>query len=165
MKKQFRKITALVTLALLAVPNAFAQNNSLAGTNYPGGSNFGTSGGTIKENPKGADWETLVYGGKEYTYFKGNAKIDGYTTSNQALLGFHWMGHSVDEVLGVADTIYLCNVATGEYLQIGEYWGSSAMINHVGLPYRLVKGYSQRAQQNVVFPGWAEKEGYRAYES
>lgn len=163
MKKQFRKITALVALALLAVPNAFAQtdpDNTLEGTTYPGGSNFGTSGGTIKENPKGADWETLVYGGKEYTYFKGNAKIDGYTTSNQALLGFHWMGHSVDEVLGVADTIYLCNVATGEYLQIGEYWGSSAMVNHVGLPYRIVKGYSQRAWQQQVFPNWAEKEGY-----
>ena len=144
--KTFTRFIALSAMMLLAVSTAFAQGQG--GSNYP----------STTHPTKGEDWEIIEYGGKQYTYFKGNDKIDGFKTSERKMLGFHWKGHTVSEV--ESDTLYLCNVATGEYMQIGEYWGETGMINHVGLAYKLKKGYSQRKNQSVVFPGWSEEDGY-----
>lgn len=127
MKQRTTKIIALVAMALLAVSTAFAQGT--------GGSDYAY----IEDDPnKGSDWELLTHNGKKYSYFKGNAKIDGYKTSTKStLLGFHWMGNRVEDVEN--DTLYICNVATGEYMQIGDYWGETSMINHAGLAYKLDK--------------------------
>lgn len=150
MKQRTTKIIALVAMALFAVSTAFAQLPSGGGSNYPNIS---------ADNKRGEDWELVEFGDTAYSYFKGNAKIDGYkTTGESVVLGKHWMGNALSDV--VNDTLYLCNVATGEYMQVGEYWGETGMINHVGLPYLLVKGYSQRKKQQHVFPGWKEADGY-----
>lgn len=127
MKQRTTKIIALVAMALFAVSTAFAQGT--------GGSDYAY----IEDDPnKGSDWVLLTHNGKKYSYFKGNAKIDGYKTSTKStLLGFHWMGNRVEDVEN--DTIYICNVATGEYMQIGDYWGETSMINHAGLAYKLDK--------------------------
>ena len=127
MKQRTTKIIALVAMALFAVSTAFAQGT--------GGSDYAN----IEDDPnKGSDWVLLTHNGKKYSYFKGNAKIDGYKTSTKStLLGFHWMGNRVEDVEN--DTIYICNVATGEYMQIGDYWGETSMINHAGLAYTLDK--------------------------
>lgn len=127
MKQRTTKIIALVAMALFAVSTAFAQGT--------GGSDYAN----IEPDPnKGSDWVLLTHNGKKYSYFKGNAKIDGYKTSTKStLLGFHWMGNRVEDVEN--DTIYICNVATGEYMQIGDYWGETSMINHAGLAYTLDK--------------------------
>lgn len=127
MKQRTTKIIALVAMALFAVSTAFAQGT--------GGSDYAN----IEPDPnKGSDWVLLTHNGKKYSYFKGNAKIDGYKTSTKStLLGFHWMGNRVEDVEN--DTLYICNVATGEYMQIGDYWGETSMINHAGLAYKLYK--------------------------
>lgn len=127
MKQRTTKIIALVAMALFAVSTAFAQGT--------GGSDYAN----IEPDPnKGSDWELITHNGKKYSYFKGNAKIDGYKTSTKStLLGFHWMGNRVEDVEN--DTLYICNVATGEYMQIGDYWGETSMINHAGLAYTLDK--------------------------
>ena len=157
MKQRTTKIIALVAMALLAVSTAFAQGVGWR----EGGSNLNiTNPSMVKaDEKKGADWEIITHNNVEYSYFKGNAKIDSYkTTTESTLLGFHWMGHEVSEVED--EILYLCNVATGEYMLIGEYWGETGMINHAGLQYKLVKGYPQRAKQKTVFGEWPETEGY-----
>ena len=137
MKQRTTKIIALVAMALLAVSTAFAQGT--------GGSDYAN----IEDDPnKGSDWVLLTHNGKKYSYFKGNAKIDGYKTSTKStLLGFHWMGNRVEDVEN--DTIYICNVATGEYMQIGDYWGETSMINHAGLAYTLDK-QTERTERSTV---------------
>lgn len=137
MKQRTTKIIALVAMALFAVSTAFAQGT--------GGSDYAN----IEPDPnKGSDWVLLTHNGKKYSYFKGNAKIDGYKTSTKStLLGFHWMGNRVEDVEN--DTIYICNVATGEYMQIGDYWGETSMINHAGLAYTLDK-QTERTERSTV---------------
>lgn len=137
MKQRTTKIIALVAMALFAVSTAFAQGT--------GGSDYAN----IEDDPnKGSDWVLLTHNGKKYSYFKGNAKIDGYKTSTKStLLGFHWMGNRVEDVEN--DTIYICNVATGEYMQIGDYWGETSMINHAGLAYTLDK-QTERTERSTV---------------
>ena len=147
MKKAFTKFIVLSAMLLLAVSSAFAQGKG--GSNYPD---------IVTDPNKGPDWELVTYGGKTYSYFRGNQMIDTIKSTQRKMLGFHWKGHDVSEI--EADTFYLCNVATGEYLQVGEYWGQTGMINHVGLAYKLVKGYYQRKQQAAVFPNWSEETGY-----
>lgn len=137
MKQRTTKIIALVAMALFAVSTAFAQGT--------GGSDYAN----IEADPnKGSDWELITHNGKKYSYFKGNAKIDGYKTSTKStLLGFHWMGNRVEDVEN--DTLYICNVATGEYMQIGDYWGETSMINHAGLAYTLDK-QTERTERSTV---------------
>lgn len=155
MKQRTTKIIALVAMAVLAVSTAFAQGNW-----REGGSNLNiTNPGMVKPDAtKGAEWEIITFNDVDYSYFKGSERIDTIRSSKRSMLGFHWKGNELSKVLN--DTIYLCNVATGEYMQVGEYWGETGMINHVGLPYMLKHGYSQRAKQQHVFPNWPETEGY-----
>lgn len=146
MKQRFTKIITLLAMAFLIVSNAFAQGK--------GGSDYETS-----ESAKGSEWELLVHNGKSYNYFKGSPKVDGFKMNDRVRLGFHWKGNRVEDVEN--DTLYLCNVATGEYMQIGEYWGETSMINHVGLPYLLDK-QTTRPSRNSSNSEWSdfEQNGY-----
>lgn len=148
MKKAFTKFIVLSAMLLLAVSSAFAQGT--------GGSDYAQK----ETSPRGDDWEVIVFGDKKYDYFKGSALIDGFRSNSRARLGFHWKGHRVSEV--ESDTLYLCNVATGEYLQIGDYWGETGMINQVGLPYALHKETSRPIRPTFTQTGyWFQPVGVR----
>lgn len=148
MKQRTTKIIALVAMALLAVSSAFAQGT--------GGSDYAQK----ETSPRGDEWEVIVFGDKKYDYFKGSDLIDGFRSNSRARLGFHWKGHRVSEV--ESDTLYLCNVATGEYLQIGDYWGETGMVNQVGLPYILYKETSRPIRPTFTQTGyWFQPVGVR----
>ena len=124
-----KKSITLFLMVLMAVTAAFSQTQRSRGeSSIAGGS-----------SDKGADWEVFTFGGVGYDYFKGSTTVDKITTDAH-LLGFHWKGND----LIVNDTIYLCNVATGEYMQIGELWGENGMTSHVGIPYKIISGSSTR---------------------
>lgn len=148
MKQRTTKIIALVAMALFAVSSAFAQGT--------GGSDYAQK----ETSSRGDEWEVIVFGDKKYDYFKGSALIDGFRSNSRARLGFHWKGHRVSEV--ESDTLYLCNVATGEYLQIGDYWGETGMINQMGLPYILYKETSRPIRPTFTQTGyWFQPVGVR----
>ena len=148
MKKAFTKFIVLSAMLLLAVSSAFAQGT--------GGSDYDQK----ETSPRGDDWEVIIFGDKKYDYFKGSALIDGFRSNSRARLGFHWKGHQVSEVEN--DTLYLCNVATGEYLQIGDYWGETGMINQMGLPYVLHKETSRPIRPTFTQTGyWFQPVGVR----
>ncbi|QYR11454.1 hypothetical protein [Prevotella sp. Rep29] len=148
MKKAFTKFIVLSAMLLLAVSSAFAQGK--------GGSDYAQK----ETSPRGDEWEVIVFGDKKYDYFKGSDLIDGFRSNSRARLGFHWKGHRVSEV--ESDTLYLCNVATGEYLQIGDYWGETGMVNQVGLPYILYKETSRPIRPTFTQTGyWFQPVGVR----
>ena len=64
-------------------------------------------------------------------------EIDGINA--EKLLGLHWPGR---EMTGNMEDVYLCNVETGEYLDLGDMWGSSAIASHIGIPLYFEKGTS-----------------------
>lgn len=132
MKRQTIKakfISIMALSVLLAMP-ALSQTE---GNEY-------LHGGKSKPSERGDDWEVYEFDGKDYNYYKGNPKVDAITV--EKLLGHHWMGRTLEE-LGKEEEIYLCNMATGEYLLVGEYWGETSMTDHTGLSYKLVKGSFQ----------------------
>jgi len=148
MKKAFTKFIVLSAMLLLAVSSAFAQGT--------GGSDYAQK----ETSPRGDEWEVIVFGDKKYDYFKGSDLIDGFRSNSRARLGFHWKGHRVSEV--ESDTLYLCNVATGEYLQIGDYWGETGMVNQMGLPYILYKETSRPIRPTFTQTGyWFQPVGVR----
>ncbi|MBR5436978.1 MAG: hypothetical protein IK120_08990, partial [Muribaculaceae bacterium] len=124
-----KRIT-LILMALLTITTAFSQTTRSKGASiYPGST-----------STRGDDWEVFEFGGNTYNYFKGNAAVDELTT--EKLLGFHWKGSKYNEHLN--EEIYLCNMQTGEYLQIGDLWGENGMTSHVGIPYKIIPGTSTR---------------------
>ncbi|MBR6495157.1 MAG: hypothetical protein IKT22_07875 [Prevotella sp.] len=124
-----KRIT-LILMALLTITTAFSQTTRSKGASiYPGST-----------STRGDDWEVFEFGGNTYNYFKGNAAVDELTTGK--LLGFHWKGNKYDE--HIDEEIYLCNMQTGEYLQIGDLWGENGMTSHVGIPYKIIAGNSTR---------------------
>lgn len=123
-----KRTITLILMAFMTITMTFAQR-SKGEAAVPG-----------SVSPYGADWEVYNMDGKSYNYFKGNARVDTITVEN--MLGKHWKGNEVD-IIGDQE-IYLCNVATGEYLLVGDYWGETSMTNHVGLSYKLLPGTSTR---------------------
>ena len=123
-----KRTITLILMAFMTITMTFAQR-SKGESEVPG-----------SVSPYGADWEVFNLKGKSYNYFKGNAAVDAITVEN--LLGKHWKGNEVD-IIGDQE-IYLCNVATGEYLLVGDYWGETSMTNHVGMSYKLLPGTSTR---------------------
>ncbi len=126
-----RKITLLL-MALMVMTTAFSQTTRSKGESLVPGA----------ESPKGPDWELFTFGGKSYNYYKGNPVVDAITVDN--LLGGHWMGNELSTIIENKDTFYLCNVETGEYLLVGDYWGETSMTNHVGMPYVILPYESTR---------------------
>lgn len=128
-----RRITLLL-VGLMTIAPVFSQTTRSKGSSQ-------LKGG-ISE--KGANWETftVVENGveKTYDYFLGSESVDGLTT--EKLLGQHWKGRDYKTVLG--DTVYFVNVATGEYMQIGDFWGENSVTSHVGIPYKIISGTSTR---------------------
>ena len=125
--KMKRKITLLL-MALMVMTTAFSQTTRSKGE--------ARIRGTVN-----GDWETITFDDKDYLYFLGNDQVDN-TTINTHLLGHHWKGQDFTKFIG--DSIYFCNVETGEYLQIGDLWGENGMTSHVGIPYKILEGTSTR---------------------
>ena len=148
MKKSFARFITLSAVMFLVVSSVFSQGKG--GSDYP----------YITTSEKGEEWELLTHNGQQYHYFKGSEKVDGFKMNDRIRLGFHWAGNRLEDVEN--DTIYLCNVATGEYMQIGDYWGETSMINHVGLPYLLQKQTSRPSRDPNANSQWAdfEQTGY-----
>ncbi|MBO6296984.1 MAG: hypothetical protein J6M54_05615 [Prevotella sp.] len=126
-----KRTITLILMAMMTITMTFAQR-SKGEAAVPG-----------SKSDYGPDWEAYNMDGKSYNYFKGNDAIDAITVEN--LLGQHWKGNEVD-IIGDQE-IYLCNVATGEYLLVGDYWGETSMTNHVGMPYKLLPGTSTRRSE------------------
>ena len=122
-----KRTITLILMAFMTITMTFAQR-SKGEAAVPG---------SVTKYP---DWETYNMDGKNYNYFKGNDRVDTIKVEN--MLGKHWKGNEVD-IIGDQE-IYLCNVATGEYLLVGDYWGETSMTNHVGLSYKLLRGESTR---------------------
>lgn len=123
-----KRTITLILMAFMTITMTFAQR-SKGESEVPG-----------SVSPYGADWEAYNMDGKSYNYFKGNDRVDTIKVEN--MLGKHWKGNEVD-IIGDQE-IYLCNVATGEYLLVGDYWGETSMTNHVGMSYKLLPGTSTR---------------------
>lgn len=147
MKKQFTKAFALTVLGIFATTMAFAQGQ--------GGHSHTT---TEEDTQYGSEWEVFhfpnldqdgVHDGtfKEIQYYNGghfdNIKI-------KKMLGDHWVGRSLSE-LREGTEIFLCNMKTNEYMQIGDYWGENSMTNHSGIVYTLQTAIPQRRVQE-----WSE---------
>lgn len=122
-----KRTITLILMAFMTITMTFAQRSKGEGAVH----------GSVTSYP---DWETYNMDGKSYNYFKGNDRVDTIKVEN--MLGKHWKGNEVD-IIGDQE-IYLCNVATGEYLLVGDYWGETSMTNHVGLSYKLLPGTSTR---------------------
>lgn len=123
-----KRTITLILMAFMTITMTFAQR-SKGESVVPGSTSL-----------YGTDWEVFNMNGKSYNYFKGNDRVDTIKVEN--MLGKHWKGNEVD-IIGDQE-IYLCNVATGEYLLVGDYWGETSMTNHVGLSYKLLRGESTR---------------------
>lgn len=159
MTKQFTKVFALMIIGMIVCGNVCAQ------TITEGDHDHGLFDPSLKGSewglfhfPKMNDDGSYVMDGDKNEFESFHYYLGG--TFDRILVekfkGGHWKGHLLEE-LGENEEIYLCNVATGEYLQVGDYWGQTSMTNHVGLSYKLEKGTSSRA-------GWAlfqnDKQGY-----
>lgn len=147
-----KRTITLILMAMMTITMTFAQR-SKGEAAVPG-----------SKSDYGPDWEAYNMDDKSYNYFKGNDAIDAITVEN--LLGKHWKGNEVD-IIGDQE-IYLCNVATGEYLLVGDYWGETSMTNHVGLSYKLLPGTStRRSEWGGVLPDmgsgtyWIQPTGVR----
>lgn len=123
-----KRTITLILMAFMTITMTFAQRSKGEGAVHGSESDYGP------------DWEVFKMDGKRYNYFKGNDRVDTIKVEN--MLGKHWKGNEVD-IIGDQE-IYLCNVATGEYLLVGDYWGETSMTNHVGLSYKLLPGTSTR---------------------
>lgn len=142
----------MILMAFMTITMTFAQRSKGEGAVHGSESDYGP------------DWEVFIMDGKRYNYFKGNDRVDTIKVEN--MLGKHWKGNEVD-IIGNQE-IYLCNVATGEYLLVGDYWGETSMTNHVGLSYKLLPGTStRRSEWGGVLPDmgsgtyWIQPTGVR----
>ena len=159
MRKQFTKAFALILMGLFATTMAFAQGDG--GHDHTNVEKWKKTLGPGEKNyTKGPDWELfhfpeydsngniVVVNGKKklrsINYYNGG-QFDDLTIDK--FKGGHWKGHTIDE-LREGEEFFLCNMATGEYLQIGDYWGTNEMTNHAGITYQLTKAYSQRKKEN-----------------
>ena len=144
-----KRTITLILMAFMTITMTFAQR-SKGESEVPG-----------SVSPYGADWEVFNLKGKSYNYFKGNDRVDTIKVEN--MLGKHWKGNEVD-IIGDQE-IYLCNVATGEYLLVGDYWGETSMTNHVGMSYKLLPGTSTRQWGELPDMGsgtyWIQPTGVR----
>lgn len=139
MKKQFTKAFALILMGIFATTTAFAQGKG------------GHSHTTTDDDPvKGSGWEIFHFpkidretgqpveeGGKVVFYdrhYYNGGKFDNLSIDK--FPGHHWKGNDVAKMTS-SNEIYFCNVATGEYLQVGDYWGENSMTNHAGIRYTL----------------------------
>ena len=156
MKKQITKVFALILMGIFATTMAFAQGTG--GHDHTNVEKY-ASGYT-----KGPEWELFHF--PEYDSNGNFIEVDGkkklrsinyynggmYDELNiEKLKGFNWRGRLLNEVEN-GEEFFLCNMETGEYLQIGDYWGTNEMTNHVGITYQLTKAYSQRKKENN--PAW-----------
>ena len=155
MKKQFTKAFALILMGMFATTTAFAQGKG------------GHSHTTTDEDPvRGSDWEIFHFpkidrntgepieeGGKVVFYdrhYYNGGKFDNLSIDK--FPGHHWKGNDVAKMTS-SNEIYFCNVATGEYLQVGDYWGENSMTNHAGIRYTLDTNGAVYTHAN-----WAEFE-------
>lgn len=162
MKKQITKVFALILMGIFATTMAFAQGTG--GHDHTNVEKY-ASGYT-----KGPEWELFHF--PEYDSNGNIIEVDGkkklrsinyynggvYDELNiEKLKGFNWKGRLLNEVEN-GEEFFLCNMATGEYLQIGDYWGTNEMTNHAGITYQLTKAYSQRKKENN--PAWNADPAY-----
>lgn len=63
--------------------------------------------------------------------------------NNNEALGLHWLGHQVDERNTMSD-VYLVNVKTGEYLNVGDYRGATCIADYIGMPLNIVPGKTNK---------------------
>ena len=65
----------------------------------------------------------------------------GYAQGQDA--NYQWVGNDISTVIGNSDPdmaiVYLYNVGTGKYLNIGSNWGTSVSAYEVGMPVKLTK--------------------------
>lgn len=82
------------------------------------------------------------FGSRKWRY-DGDGFLDlAYTTGIDELRGSHMLGtHWPGEELPVdgINNVYLVNCATGEYLVLGDTWGTSTMTDHVGTRFKITK--------------------------
>ena len=61
----------------------------------------------------------------------------------QGQTGNEWNGNSISSVIGNSNpdmnTVYLYNVGTKKFLNVGSYWGTSVSAYNVGMPIKLSK--------------------------
>lgn len=177
MKKQFTKTMVLILTGIFATTMAFAQG--AGGHDHTNVEKWKeTLGPNEKNYTKGPEWELFHFpeyetdanGNPTSTIVQVNGKnklrsINYYNggqfdkLSADKFLGKHWKGHTIDD-LGSSGEIFLCNMATGEYLQIGDYWGTNEMTNHAGITYKLTKAYSQRKKENNPLWNKDPEHGY-----
>lgn len=147
MKKLFTKTFALIMMGIFATTMAFAQMPTAGGHDYSN---------VIENNSKGSEWNLFHFpvinadGAAVSDQFENIWYYNGGHFDNVSIekfYGHHWRGHTIDE-LEAGEQIYFCNVKTGEYLQIGDYWGEAAMTNHAGIEYTLENTTLTRAAQN-----------------
>lgn len=126
-------------MALLVVTSAYSQTT----TRSKGRSILQGNPQYSEADPlRGANWEIFKFNNRKYHYFLGSDAVDNIV-GEEHLLGHHWRGKDLDNET-INDTIYLCNVETGEYLEIGGLWGENGLTSHVGLPYKIMTGTSTR---------------------
>lgn len=161
MKRQFTKSFALLAMGIVACCKVSAQ--------YFNGGDYNHS--LVSPSSKGSEWTllhlpklnndgTLYTSGGKPVFDNIHYYMGGYfdRVLTEKFNGGHWKGEDINDLTG-DEEIYFCNVKTGEYLQVGDYWGQTAMTNHVGLPYKLVPALSIRKRQNwAIFRG--DEDGY-----
>ncbi len=169
MKKTFTKAFALILMGVFATTMAFAQG--AGGHDHTNVEKWKTTLAPDEKNyAKGPEWELFYFpeydsngnivevDGKKklrsINYYNGG-KYDDLTIDK--FKGGHWKGHTINE-LKEGEEFFLCNMETGEYLQIGDYWGTNEMTNHVGITYQLTKAYSQRKKENN--PAWNDDPAF-----
>ena len=147
MKNLFTKVLALMAMGIIMATPAFSQG--LGGHSHT----------NTEEDPLyGKDWEIVHFPNfdddgnhdgtfREVSYYNGG-NFDNIKVNK--LLGDHWMGRSINE-LEEGTEVYLCNMKTHQYLQIGDYWGENSMTNHSGVPYKFESGVPQRRVQAWEF--------------
>ncbi len=147
MKNLFTKVLALMAMGIIMATPAFSQG--LGGHSHT----------NTEEDPLyGKDWEIFHFPNfddegnhdgtfREVSYYNGG-NFDNIKVNK--LLGDHWMGRSINE-LEEGTEVYLCNMKTHQYLQIGDYWGENSMTNHSGVPYKFESGVPQRRVQAWEF--------------
>ena len=130
-----KRTITLILMTLLVIGSANAQT-----TKRSKGKSILSGNPTYTESSyRGGDWEVFKFEDKRYHYFLGNDAVDNIDV-DQHLLGFHWRGKD----LTLNDSIYLCNMETGEYLEIGGLWGENTVTSHVGIPFKIKEGTSTR---------------------
>lgn len=139
MRKQVTRTLFVLAVSMVAVVSANAQGL--------GGHSHTT---TSKDPKRGDNWEIFHFPkvdrntgepmqeGGQYVVYDRSYYTGGHFDNLvvEPFLGGHWKGQKIDNIAS-NEEIYLCNVKTGEYLQVGDYWGENSMTNHTGISYTL----------------------------